>query len=92
MGHTCDHIPGSAWDIHVIISLGVGVQGLAIGPDDNLYVASFLLRHIVRYELSTGRYLGQFAPPPDAYRAASIPNGGLAPKRAPAPTFCGARE
>lgn len=26
--------------------------------------ASFLLQHIVRYEVSTGRYLGQFAPSP----------------------------
>ena len=38
-------------------------EGLAIGPDRNLYVASFLLRHVVRYELSTGAFLGQFAPP-----------------------------
>lgn len=54
-------------------------QGITIGPDGNLYVASFLLRHIVRYELSTGRFLGQFAPPPKLTpsHASSVPVVGL---------------
>ena len=35
--------------------------------------ASFLLRHIVRYDLPTGRYLGQFAPPPSTQIVPHLP-------------------
>ena len=80
-------------------------EGLAIGPDRNLYVASFLLRHVVRYELSSGAFLGQFAPPRQssgprpfpppggAEEAAAMPAAAVKPaSRAREPPLLGAED
>lgn len=59
-----DPVTGMPADGSVVPGSGglVNAQGIAVGPDGNLYVASFGSRQILRYSGSTGGFLDVFVP------------------------------
>ena len=65
-------------------------EGIAIGPDSRLYVASFLLPHLSVFERQSGAYLGKFGSI-GVPRALTEPSP-WAPKMPGPPTLAGAED